>query len=63
MSKRMKGGFGSKGTGSKERLPGIVILDRTAGVPIAPRIQAFVYGGEAPLETRTLPYGRWKGVA
>ena len=45
-----------------DKLPGIVILNR-AGLPVPPRIEAFIYGGEAQPATRTLPYGRWKGAA
>lgn len=45
-----------------DKLPGIVILNR-AGLPVPPRIEAFIYGGESQPATVTLPYGRWKGAA
>ena len=46
-----------------DRLPGIVIRNGNAEREVAPRIEAFVYGGESAPRTPTLPYGRWKGVA
>jgi hypothetical protein len=43
-------------------LPGIIIHGRAEAHPRTPRIQAFIYGGEAP-RAPTLPYGRRKNVA
>ena len=50
---------GREGRGAP--LPGIIIHGRAEGRP-TPRIQAFIWGGEAPVAP-TLPYGRRKHVA
>ncbi len=59
--------FGKSGNQGGEnpcdKLPGIVILNRRNGLPVAPRIEAFIYGGDSQPVVRTLPYGRWKGAA
>lgn len=43
-------------------LPGIVIHDQDAETQVAPKIRAFVWGGQTR-PAPTLPYGRWRGAA